>query len=171
MKPKKKLCPGEKDANGVIQDSWCDASKSAENADSYSFVAAGVGFSKLCNRKIPEPEAPELPIRPTGLSNPVNGRRLFRRETTCLEDQLFIDMVPDDEDECKNGLQKRADNQCCKDKFCLSLLGEILDKNCKCKKCTTGVPTLDGKDCQKECPSGEFLPHGQNFNRKKGPPR
>ncbi|KAH7109472.1 hypothetical protein B0J11DRAFT_499781 [Dendryphion nanum] len=42
---------------------------------------------------------------------------------------------------------------CCREKFCLSLLGEILDKDCKCQKCPIPkVPELSGKDCQDECP-------------------
>lgn len=51
-------------------------------------------------------------------------------------------------------IEQRAKKQCCREKICLSIMGEILDKDCKCKKCPTGVPALDGKSCQNDCPQG-----------------
>jgi hypothetical protein len=42
----------------------------------------------------------------------------------------------------------------CKEKIiCMPTIGMIL-KDCKCQKCPTGVPTIDGKSCQDDCPQG-----------------
>lgn len=42
----------------------------------------------------------------------------------------------------------------CKEKpVCLPTLGEII-KDCKCQKCPTGVPALDGKTCEENCSQG-----------------
>lgn len=42
----------------------------------------------------------------------------------------------------------------CKEKpICLPTLGEII-KDCKCQKCGTGVPALDGSSCEENCPEG-----------------
>ncbi|KAK8026491.1 hypothetical protein PG991_003547 [Apiospora marii] len=53
------LCPN---ANGV--DGVCAGERSGDNADTYSFVAAGVYFSQQCNRDIPMPNVPNLPAPP-----------------------------------------------------------------------------------------------------------
>jgi hypothetical protein len=45
--------------------------------------------------------------------------------------------------------------KCCKEKLCLTLMGQILDENCKCEKCVTGFPALDGKSCQEDCPDSK----------------
>ncbi|KAH5220169.1 hypothetical protein HBI25_187400 [Parastagonospora nodorum] len=43
----------------------------------------------------------------------------------------------------------------CKEKpICIPTLGEII-KDCKCQKCPTGVPTLDGNNCEENCPKGQ----------------
>jgi hypothetical protein len=36
---------------------------------------------------------------------------------------------------------------------CFPTLGEIV-KDCQCQKCGTKVPTLDGKNCEDNCPQG-----------------
>jgi hypothetical protein len=42
----------------------------------------------------------------------------------------------------------------CRNKpLCFPTLGEIL-KDCKCQKCGTKVPTLDGSNCEDNCPQG-----------------
>ncbi|KAH7346963.1 hypothetical protein BKA66DRAFT_614464 [Pyrenochaeta sp. MPI-SDFR-AT-0127] len=43
----------------------------------------------------------------------------------------------------------------CKEKpICFPTLGEII-KDCKCQKCPTGVPALDGNTCEENCPQGQ----------------
>ncbi|KAF2280019.1 uncharacterized protein EI97DRAFT_454956 [Westerdykella ornata] len=81
----KVLCP---DPNDPKKEGICDAEKSAENADTYSFVAAGVGFSKLCKRAIPLPPAP-------------SAKRALSRRAECPAD----DAIPFDDgaDEDFNG--------------------------------------------------------------------
>jgi hypothetical protein len=44
----------------------------------------------------------------------------------------------------------------CKQKpLCMPTLGEIV-KDCACQKCPTGIPALDGKSCQDNCPQGKL---------------
>jgi hypothetical protein len=153
------LCPNPNDDK---EESICDAKMSARNADTYSLVAAGVGFGTLCDRHIPIPDdaKPEIPTPVPSVSSlpgPPSAPGLLRREPDSLPgDVIIIDMVPEP-DECKTGHQKRADGQYCRERICLSVVGEIMDKNWKCKKCPTGVPAIDGKTCQDDCPSGELL--------------
>jgi hypothetical protein len=54
-------------------------------------------------------------------------------------------------------LEREEKKKCCRKKLCLSVMGEILDKDCKCKKCPTGVPALDGRSCQDACPAGRLI--------------
>jgi hypothetical protein len=43
----------------------------------------------------------------------------------------------------------------CKQKpLCMPTLGEIV-KDCACQKCPTGIPALDGKSCEENCPQGK----------------
>jgi hypothetical protein len=70
-----------------------------KNADTYSLIASGVGYSKICNRNIPLPATPQLPTKPT-------RRGLQQCDPECEEIELLIDMVPEPE-ECGKGLQKR----------------------------------------------------------------
>ncbi|ORY14931.1 hypothetical protein BCR34DRAFT_598835 [Clohesyomyces aquaticus] len=59
-------------------------------------------------------------------------------------------------------IAKRAKGRkCCGSKIYLSVMRETLDKNCKRKKCPTGVPSLDGESCQDKCPDGGRCPVGQ----------
>jgi hypothetical protein len=45
----------------------------------------------------------------------------------------------------------------CREKpICLPTLGEIV-KDCKCQKCGTGIPALDGNSCQDDCPDGTAI--------------
>jgi hypothetical protein len=57
----------------------------------------------------------------------------------------------------KRYLIERQDStrSCCREKLCLTVIGQILDHNCKCEKCVTGFPALDGRSCQEKCPDGE----------------
>jgi hypothetical protein len=73
------LCP---DPNDNTKESICDADKSTQNADTYSFHAAGVGFSKLCSRDIPLP-----PLPPT-------TKNLRRQETNST---IAVAGCPDDD--------------------------------------------------------------------------
>jgi hypothetical protein len=54
-------------------------------------------------------------------------------------------------------VEREAPSSCskeCKEKvICLPTLGNII-KDCKCQKCPTGVPALDGKSCQENCAKG-----------------
>ncbi|KAF2749770.1 hypothetical protein M011DRAFT_456536 [Sporormia fimetaria CBS 119925] len=52
-------------------------------------------------------------------------------------------------------IKREEDRLCCRDKLCPSVLGQILDRDCSCKKCPTGVPALDGRTCQENCPQGQ----------------
>jgi hypothetical protein len=56
-------------------------------------------------------------------------------------------------------IERQDNRKCCRGKICLSVMGEILDKDCKCRKCPTGVPALDGKICQDNCPDGKKEKH------------
>ncbi|KAF2874713.1 hypothetical protein BDV95DRAFT_615994 [Massariosphaeria phaeospora] len=53
-------------------------------------------------------------------------------------------------------IERAESKKCCRDKpFCRNLLGEIMDKNCKCNSCGIGkVPNLAGTDCTDDCPQG-----------------
>jgi hypothetical protein len=43
---------------------------------------------------------------------------------------------------------------CCRQKpLCLPTLGQFI-KECKCEKCPTGIPALDGLSCTENCPEG-----------------
>ncbi|KAH8711914.1 hypothetical protein GQ44DRAFT_626345 [Phaeosphaeriaceae sp. PMI808] len=57
----------------------------------------------------------------------------------------------------KRYIVEREETACfrtCKEKpICLPTLGEII-KDCKCQKCPTGVPALDGGSCEENCPNG-----------------
>jgi hypothetical protein len=44
------VCPNQAGAQG-----FCDGDMSARNADTYSFIAAGIYFNRQCNRAIPHP--------------------------------------------------------------------------------------------------------------------
>ncbi|KAI8935008.1 hypothetical protein NX059_008674 [Plenodomus lindquistii] len=44
--------------------------------------------------------------------------------------------------------------ECKKKIVCLPTLGEVLN-DCKCRKCPTGFPALDGKSCAEKCPDGQ----------------
>ncbi|KAF1999307.1 hypothetical protein P154DRAFT_577029 [Amniculicola lignicola CBS 123094] len=51
-------------------------------------------------------------------------------------------------------IEREGAKSCCKDKLCKSLLGEILEKNCKCKACPLGQVPFSASQCKNECPSG-----------------
>jgi hypothetical protein len=73
------MCP---DAQG--NEGTCDADLTAQNADTYSFLAAGVFFSAQCGRDIPL-SGPPAPAK----------RRLAERQTSCPaeSDMIFYDGV------------------------------------------------------------------------------
>lgn len=47
--------------------------------------------------------------------------------------------------------------ECSQRPVCLPTLGEVI-KDCKCKRCVSGIPAPDGKSCQENCPEGTFDP-------------
>ncbi|KAF2743859.1 hypothetical protein M011DRAFT_480390 [Sporormia fimetaria CBS 119925] len=91
-KTRRVLCP---DANDPKKDSFCKGEKSAENADTYSFVAAGVGFSKLCKRDIPLPAPPSA------------KRAAQLQKRACpADDWIQWDDGPDEEESAESGTCK-----------------------------------------------------------------
>jgi hypothetical protein len=48
-------------------------------------------------------------------------------------------------------VEREEPSSCSKEVICLPTLGNII-KDCKCQKCPIGVPALDGKSCQDNCP-------------------
>lgn len=60
-------------------------------------------------------------------------------------------------------------SECRNKPLCLPTLGQII-KDCKCQQCPTGVPALDGKSCQDNCPDGTLVipvhsPHTNPYPR------
>ncbi|KAK2774669.1 esterase family protein [Colletotrichum kahawae] len=60
----KNICP--RTENGVVVEGPCNADLSENNADTYSFVAAGIFFSKRCNKAIPHPQPQDRPASAGG---------------------------------------------------------------------------------------------------------
>lgn len=58
------ICP--RTENGVVVEGPCNADLSENNADTYSFVAAGIFFSKRCNKAIPHPQPQDRPASAGG---------------------------------------------------------------------------------------------------------
>jgi hypothetical protein len=75
----KPLCPQADDTEGI-----CAAEISAQNADTYAHVAAGIYFSRMCNKVIPYP-APS--------SNANSKREMERRADSCpfMDDYVIWD--------------------------------------------------------------------------------
>ncbi|KAI0903972.1 SGNH hydrolase [Ustulina deusta] len=108
---KKFLCP---DASGK-KEGTCDASTSEFNADSYSFVASGIFFSKKCGKSIPYPAAAsslarrgdindKRDLNETRESGSSTGLQLQpRAQTSCpLPDWILFDRDDDDDDDDTN---------------------------------------------------------------------
>lgn len=57
----------------------------------------------------------------------------------------------------KRYITERGEGSCCrKEPNCSYVRGEIV-KDCKCKKCSTGVPAFDGISCTPNCLEGERI--------------
>jgi hypothetical protein len=54
--------------------------------------------------------------------------------------------------------------KCTQKPICLPTLGQII-KDCKCEKCPTGIPALDGMSCQDNCPEGKEATASALFKR------
>ncbi|KAM0818679.1 putative Lysine-specific metallo-endopeptidase domain-containing protein [Seiridium cardinale] len=84
------MCPDPKDKT---KEGICDAELSAKNADTYSFIAAGVGYSKLCSRDIPLPAAPSSKLRRL---DPYTGGIIQKRACNLGNDSIPFDDGPDE---------------------------------------------------------------------------
>jgi hypothetical protein len=79
--PRKLLCA---DPNNPGQEGICGADRSTRNADTYSFVAAGVWFTERCSREIPFPPPAET---------------ITDAQCALDKDYIVVDGAEDDEDE------------------------------------------------------------------------
>jgi len=74
-------CPSQSD---LTVEGICDANLSAENADTWAFLAAGAGFSFYCQTQIPLPALrPHTPAPARVRRSGIPRRSLLRRDATC----------------------------------------------------------------------------------------
>lgn len=77
----------------------CPETRDIENADTYSFLAAAMYFTKHCGYEIPLPPIPP-PDQPPVTKREARGSHLFRRQEACpVDDEVIIIDVEDSFDE------------------------------------------------------------------------